>query len=98
MKNLSFIFLILTSQSLYSQSIDNQIADIEEKVISWRHDFHKFPEVSNREFKTSEKIARHLESLGIKVTRNVGVNGVVGILFFKVQKKVLLPVRKVEQE
>ena len=58
MKNLSFIFLILTSQSLYSQSIDNQIADIEEKVISWRHDFHKFPEVSNREFKTSEKIAK----------------------------------------
>ena len=28
-------------------------------------------------FKTSEKIARHLESLGIEVTRNVGVNGVV---------------------
>ena len=89
MKNLSFIFLILISQSLYSQSIDNQIADIEEKVISWRHDFHKFPEVSNREFKTSEKIARHLESLGIKVTRNVGVNGVVGILEGKSKGKVV---------
>ena len=89
MKNLSFVFLILTSQSLYSQSIDNQIADIEEKVISWRHDFHKFPEVSNREFKTSEKIARHLESLGIKVTRNVGVNGVVGILEGKSKGKVV---------
>ena len=89
MKNLSFIFLILTSQSLYSQSIDNQITDIEEKVISWRHDFHKFPEVSNREFKTSEKIARHLESLGIKVTRNVGVNGVVGILEGKSKGKVV---------
>ena len=89
MKNLSFIFLILTSLSLYSQSIDNQITDIEEKVISWRHDFHKFPEVSNREFKTSEKIARHLESLGIKVTRNVGVNGVVGILEGKSKGKVV---------
>ena len=89
MKNLSFIFLILISQFVYSQSIDGQIADIEEKTISWRHDFHKFPEVSNREFKTSEKIARHLESLGIKVTRNVGVNGVVGILEGKSKGKVV---------
>ena len=89
MKNLSFIFLILISQFVYSQSIDGQIADIEEKTISWRHDFHKFPEVSNREFKTSKKIARHLESLGIEVTRNVGVNGVVGILEGKSKGKVV---------
>ena len=89
MKNLSFIFLILISQFVYSQSIDGQIADIEEKTISWRHDFHKFPEVSNREFKTSEKIARHLESLGIEVTRNVGVNGIVGILEGKSKGKVV---------
>ena len=89
MKNLSFIFLILISQFVYSQSIDGQIADIEEKIISWRHDFHKFPEVSNREFKTSEKIARHLESLGIEVTRNVGVNGIVGILEGKSKGKVV---------
>ena len=89
MKNLSFIFLILISQFVYSQSIDGQIADIEEKIISWRHDFHKFPEVSNREFKTSKKIARHLESLGIEVTRNVGVNGIVGILEGKSKGKVV---------
>ena len=89
MKNLSFIFLILISQFVYSQSIDGQIADIEEKTISWRHDFHKFPEVSNREFKTSEKIARHLESLGIEVIRNVGINGVVGILEGKSKGKVV---------
>ena len=81
--------MILISQFVYSQSIDGQIVDIEEKTISWRHDFHKFPEVSNREFKTSEKIARHLESLGIEVTRNVGVNGVVGILEGKSKGKVV---------
>src|SRR6056300_895248 len=89
MKNLSFLFFILISQFSYSQDIDNQINDIEEKLISWRHDFHKYPEVSNREFKTSEKIARHLESLGIEVTRNVGVNGLVGILEGKNKGKVV---------
>ena len=89
MKNLSFLFFILISQILYSQDIDNQINDIEEKLISWRHDFHKYPEVSNREFRTSEVIAKHLESLGINVTRNVGVNGVVGILEGKNKGKVV---------
>ena len=33
MKNLSFIFFILISQFIYSQSLDNQISDIEEKII-----------------------------------------------------------------
>ena len=80
MKNLSFIFFVLISQFSHSQTLDNQINEIEDKLISWRHDFHKYPEVSNREFRTSEVIAKHLESLGITVTRNVGVNGVVGIL------------------
>ncbi|MDA9041953.1 amidohydrolase [Flavobacteriaceae bacterium] len=89
MKNLSFIFFILITQFSYSQTIDTQITDIEEKLISWRHEFHKYPEVSNREFKTSEVIAKHLESLGISVTRNVGVNGVVGILEGKNRGKVV---------
>lgn len=89
MKNLSFIFFILITQFSYSQTIDTQINDIEEKLISWRHNFHKYPEVSNREFKTSEVIAKHLESLGISVTRNVGVNGVVGILEGKNKGKVV---------
>tara|TARA_B100001063_G_scaffold140766_1_gene131480 strand:+ start:6001 stop:7248 length:1248 start_codon:yes stop_codon:yes gene_type:complete len=89
MKNLSLVFLLIISQAIYSQSIDDQINNIEEKLISWRHDFHKFPEVSNREFKTSEKIAKHLESLGMKVQRNVGVNGVVGILNGKSDGKVV---------
>ena len=89
MKNLSLVFFLIISQVIYSQSIDDQIINIEEKLISWRHDFHKFPEVSNREFKTSEKIAKHLESLGIKVQRNVGVNGVVGILNGKSDGKVV---------
>ena len=89
MKNLSFIFFILITQFSYSQTIETQITDIEEKLISWRHEFHKYPEVSNREFKTSEVIAKHLESLGISVTRNVGVNGVVGILEGKNKGKVV---------
>jgi len=80
MKKIPIILISFILNFSHSQSIDNQISDIEEKLISWRHDFHKNPELSNREFRTSEVIAKHLESLGIEVSRNVGVNGVVGIL------------------
>jgi len=89
MKNLSLIFFLFISQIIFSQSLVDQIYNIEDKLISWRHDFHKFPELSNREFITSEKIAKHLESLGINVKRNVGVNGVVGILEGKSEGKVV---------
>jgi len=80
MKKISIILISFILNFSYSQSIDSQINDIEDKLISWRHDFHKNPELSNREFRTSEVIAKHLEFLGIEVTRKVGVNGVVGIL------------------
>ena len=83
------LLLLTVSNFSFSQDLNDQISAIEEKLISWRHDFHKFPEVSNREVKTSEKIAKHLESLGIKVKRNVGVHGVVGILEVKSKGKVV---------
>ena len=53
---------------------------VQEKVINWRRDFHKNPELSNREFETAKKIAKHLKNLGMEVTENVAKTGVVGIL------------------
>ena len=89
MKKFLIFIIILNFQISKSQSLDSQIKSIEEKMITWRHDFHKYPEVSNREFRTSEIIAKHLESLGIEVKRNVGINGVVGILNGKKKGKVV---------
>ena len=53
---------------------------LEAKVVAWRRDFHQNPELGNREFKTAEKIANHLKSLGMEVQTGVGKTGVVGIL------------------
>lgn len=53
---------------------------LESKVIAWRRDFHEHPELSNREFRTAEKVAAHLESLGMEVTTGVAHTGVVGVL------------------
>jgi amidohydrolase len=61
-------------------TVDMMAEQIEPKIIEWRRYFHQHPELSNREFKTAEKIAAHLQSLGIPVTTGVAHTGVVGIL------------------
>ncbi|MEM8845754.1 MAG: amidohydrolase [Bacteroidota bacterium] len=72
-----FCFLSVSGQG---PNLEKDYAAIESKVIEWRHDIHQNPELSNREFKTAEKIAKHLKSLGIEVTTGVAKTGVVGIL------------------
>ena len=61
-------------------TITQKATSLESKVITWRRDFHQNPELGNREFKTAEKIAAHLRSLGIEVQTGVAKTGVVGIL------------------
>lgn len=61
-------------------NLESDYKSIESKVIDWRRDIHQNPELSNREFKTAEKIAAHLRSLGIEVQTGVAHTGVVGVL------------------
>jgi len=76
-----YIFLIMGIASAFGQSaMDQQFIDIEKKVVEWRRHFHQNPELSNREFKTANKIAKHLKSLGIEVQTGVAKTGVVGLL------------------
>ncbi|MFB5266363.1 M20 family metallopeptidase [Paenibacillus enshidis] len=53
---------------------------LKEQLVSWRRDFHQHPETGYEEFRTSTIVARHLESLGLEVTTQVGKTGVVGLL------------------
>jgi amidohydrolase len=63
-----------------SAQLDAAAKAIEPKTIEWRRDFHAHPELSNREVRTAEQIARHLRALGIETKTGVGVTGVVGLL------------------
>lgn len=42
--------------------------------------FHRNPELSHREFKTSERLAKEIRALGYDVTEKVGGTGVVAVL------------------
>jgi len=90
MKKVLLTIAILSNYFAFSQhGLDADITNIESKVIEWRRDFHQNPELSNREFKTAEKIAAHLKSLGLEVQTGVAHTGVVGILKGKKPGKVL---------
>ena len=91
MKLLMSYTLLLLCSFLNAQQLipDKEYKAIEDQVINWRRDIHQHPELSNREFKTAEKIANHLKSLGIPIETGVAHTGVVGILKGKYPGKVV---------
>ncbi len=72
--------LLSYSQSNIHEAIDQYAQEINDQVIEWRRDFHQYPELSNREFKTAEKIANHLNQIGLDVETGIAITGVVGLL------------------
>ncbi|MFC3879427.1 amidohydrolase [Algoriphagus namhaensis] len=77
---LLFISGLSFGQSSLRPTIDQKAEAIESKVIDWRRDFHKYPELGNQEVRTAKIVADHLRSLGMEVTEGVAVTGVVGVL------------------
>lgn len=76
----AFCCVISFGQAELKAKINVAADAIQTKVVAWRRDLHQNPELSNREFKTAEKIAAHLRSLGIDVQEKVAFTGVVGLL------------------
>ncbi|MDD4363107.1 MAG: M20 family metallopeptidase, partial [Atribacterota bacterium] len=59
--------------------IKKKISLLKDEIISLRRDFHAHPELGWNEFKTSEKIVKYLENIGLDV-KEVARPGVVGLL------------------
>ena len=82
----SFLLFLLSfsTSALNAQKYDKQVEKlalkIENQVIDWRHWFHKNAELSNREFKTSQRITEILKDMGYKPQTNVAKTGVVAVL------------------
>ena len=80
MRTFFALFLLCSTFSFSQNTIEQDISNIEDKLINWRHYFHQNPELSNREFNTAEKIAEHLKSLGLDVKTGIAKTGVIGLL------------------
>ena len=78
------VLLSISTTSLTAQKHDKKIEklarEIESQVIDWRHWFHENAELSNREFKTSKRIAEILTKMGYNPQTNIAKTGVVAIL------------------
>ena len=85
-KIISLFFLFIFTTSVFSNTerlegkLERNLENLMEKVIEWRHDIHQYPELSNREFKTAAKVAKHLKNLGLEVKTDIAHTGVVAIL------------------
>lgn len=73
-------FTTVPPKSKLQAKVESLAEQVSPKVIEWRHHIHQNPELSNREYKTSEYIAAHLKSLGLEVQTGIAHTGVVGIL------------------
>ncbi|HLM02361.1 MAG TPA: amidohydrolase [Pyrinomonadaceae bacterium] len=78
-------FLLLSfSANIFGIDMSNEINTATEKVmpkvVEWRRHLHQYPELSNREFKTSKYVEAHLRRLGLEVRTGIAKTGVVGIL------------------
>lgn len=69
----------LAQDKIYNE-INAKVLEVENQVIEWRRHFHQYPELSNREFKTADKIASILEEMDLQVVTGVAKTGVLGIL------------------
>jgi amidohydrolase len=62
------------------QALDARAAAVQPKVVAWRRDIHRHPELSGQEARTAALVADHLRKLGLEVTTGIGGHGVVGLL------------------
>ena len=79
-----FLLLFFISSSIYAQVFDEKInllaTNYESDIIELRHWFHENAELSNREFKTAERIAAELKKIGLNPQIGVAKTGVVAVL------------------
>jgi amidohydrolase len=80
----ALLLLLLVPAALSAQDRDAEVRAAVDRlapsIIEVRHVLHQNPELSNREFRTAERVATHLRSLGLEVRTGVARTGVVGIL------------------
>ena len=76
--------LLAAGNAAAAKPTDAEISALAQKYsgasIAQRQDMHRNPELSNRETRTGEFVAKHLKSLGYEVQAGIAHTGVVGIL------------------
>jgi len=79
----ALLALFLLPLAAFAQSADPIEASaraLQSKVVEWRRDLHRHPELGNHETRTAQVVADHLSALGMAPRTGVGPTGVVAVL------------------
>lgn len=76
----ALILALPAPQSFADTDVNAWAQPVDAKVQNWRRDFHQFPELGNREFRTAKAVAEHLKSLGLEVSTGIAHTGVTAVL------------------
>jgi amidohydrolase len=71
---------LAASAEITHQRLDELAAEVQPQVVEWRRWFHEHPELSNREFETSARVAEILEGMGLEPQTGIAKTGVIAIL------------------
>ena len=63
-------------------NIRKEIASIKDSIINWRRDFHEYPELAFKEYRTGDIIFEELRSMGLNPKKNIGKTGITADLKF----------------
>ena len=72
--------LPFANASLNPVEIDRAAEAVQPQVVEWRRWFHQNPELSNREFNTSAKIAEILRAMGLEPQTGIAHTGIVAFI------------------
>ena len=83
---LNFLFFSILLSCLHLNAkelvdlIESDIQEVMTNVIEWRHHFHEYPELSNREFETAKYIKSKLEDMGLNVETGIAHTGLIAMI------------------
>jgi amidohydrolase len=76
-----FLLLPLSAHAQVSHGqLDRLASEAQPQVVEWRRWFHQNPELSNREFKTAEKVAEVLRGMGLEPITGIAHTGVIAVI------------------
>ncbi|MGH8175079.1 MAG: amidohydrolase [Steroidobacter sp.] len=76
----SLLFTTAAQADISQADLDAAAKKVEPRVVEWRRDLHQHPELSNRETRTADVVAKRLRALGIEVKTGIALTGVAGLL------------------
>ena len=76
----SLVAMPAVQAGITPEEIDQAAAAVQPQVVEWRRWFHENPELSNREFNTSARVADILRGMGLEPRTGIAHTGVIAII------------------